>query len=433
MRIGIIFYDMQEFGGLEEYAVSLAISLQKKGNQVNVVSTAWVSPDNQYLNWLQQNRIPIIQLPKWISDPATDWPTKEKLLSGLMWLFTPIVSILALVLSVFRRKSWGQSRTSAHGWLREKFGRFIGPDWRKPIARLLLSWWQYRWKPEILHIQGYTSSLLFVIEWAHQKGIPVVYEEHQTPDAQFDWWHGFRETINKAARVVAVSERSAEALRTVCGVTQPIIIRNPLLADPMSSGWIKLPSLRDVNEPISVTTVARLSVTKGLNFLLEAIVKVKVSHPTTIFRVYGDGELYKELLCQADQLGLDGQALFVGSFTNRAELHRIMNETDIFVMSSVLEGQPLALVEAMSYGCPIVATRVGGIPELIQDGINGLLCVASEPECLAKKICTLIEDNSLRQRLGQAARQSYELGPYQPTAVSEHLYSIYQEVLTELH
>ncbi len=120
--------------------------------------------------------------------------------------------------------------------------------------------------------------------------------------------------------------------------------------------------------------------------------------------------------------------IFVGAF-NQRQLPEIMAETDIFVMSSVLEGQPLALVEAMAYGCPIVATAVGGIPELIQDGVNGLLCEPQDPSCLAQKIITLIDHPDLRKKLGDAARVSYERGPFQPAAVRDHFLKIYMDVL----
>jgi glycosyltransferase involved in cell wall biosynthesis len=158
---------------------------------------------------------------------------------------------------------------------------------------------------------------------------------------------------------------------------------------------------------------------------------VKATHPSAQFKVYGDGPLRQELLAYAGQLGLDGNAILVGPFTTREELSHIMAQTDIFVMSSILEGQPLGVVEAMAYGCPIVTTSVGGIPELIKDGVNGLLCMPGDPACLAQKIRALIEDPALRTRLGHAARHSYEQGPFQPAAVCDHFISIYQHVLRQ--
>jgi glycosyltransferase involved in cell wall biosynthesis len=428
----MVLYDPQEFGGLEEYATTLAVGLQQQGHQTSVLSATWVPADNQYMLRLRNSGVPIIQLPKWLSYPASHWDTKERILAVVLWLLTPIIYLLGLVRYLSGKRSWKQSLTGAHGWLRgQLLSRFIGTDRRQPLTRLLLTWWQLRWRPDLLHIQGYTNSLLFVIEWAHSVGLPVIYEEHQTPDAQFDWWKDFQRSINKASMVVAVSEKSAQALSAVCGVTQPIVVRSPLLPDPITADWRKDSLIQRSDEALLITTVARLDVAKGLNYLLEAIVKVKQAHPATQFQVYGDGRLREDLLAYADQLGLDGNAIFVGAFTRRDELTNIMANTDIFVMSSILEGQPLGVVEAMAYGCPIVATSVGGIPELIEEGINGLLCEAKDPACLARKICTLIEDPALRIRLGRAARKSYEMGPFQPASVCTHFISIYQNVIQQ--
>jgi glycosyltransferase involved in cell wall biosynthesis len=180
-----------------------------------------------------------------------------------------------------------------------------------------------------------------------------------------------------------------------------------------------------------VTSLARLYVTKGLAYMLEAIVKVRRVHPTTVFHVHGEGPLREELLAYASELGLDGNQIFVGAFTDRKDLSRIMAQTDIFAMSSVLEGQPLSLVEAMAYACPIVATTVGGIPELIKDSVNGLLCQPRDPDSLASKICMLIEDPELRTRLGREARKSYEAGPFQAAAVCNRFNSIYHDALRQ--
>jgi glycosyltransferase involved in cell wall biosynthesis len=432
----MILYDMQDFGGLEELAVAMAVGLQQQGCQTSVLSTAWVPPDNQYLCSLRENNVPFVQLPKWLSQPASDWPTKEKILAWTLWSFSPLTYLLAGILFVLKKRTWRRSLTSARGWLGGKLIGLIGPDWRKPLIRLFLNWWRFRWRPDVLHIHGYTSSftgnLLFVIEWAHAKGIPTVYEEHQTPDPQFNWWRDFQKSVNKASIVLAVSEKSAQALREVCGVTQPIVVVSPIVADPIASGWQMDAQPQPPDAPLSVTTLARLYFAKGLTYLLEAIARVRTTHPTTQFKVYGDGPLRQELLAYAAQLGLDGSQIFVGTFTH-PELPLIMTRTDIFVMSSILEGQPLAVVEAMAYGRPIVATSVGGISEMIKDGVNGLLCKPGDPEDLAQKICALIENPALRRILGRAARNSYEQGPFLPISNCRQLVSIYHNALRPEH
>jgi glycosyltransferase involved in cell wall biosynthesis len=433
MKICMVLYDPQEFGGLEEYATTLAVGLQQRGLQTSVLSATWVHPENQYFRRLRDNKIRIVQPPKWISFPASNWETKEKIIASILWVLTPLIYLMAGFLFLQkRRRSWQSALASAQGWLRQKLmWPYIGEDRRQPLTRLLLAWWSFRWRPDIFHIQGYTNTLLFVIDWAHAKGLPVLYEEHQTPDAQFDWWEGFQKSINKSSVVVAVSEKSAQALSTVCGVTKPIIVRNPLLPDPVYPGWQKKTGKPHEEELLFVTTIARLDVAKGLDYLLEAIVLVRQTHPKTQFKVYGDGILREELLDHSSRLGLEGDKIFVGAFSQREQLSRILSQTDIFVLSSILEGQPLGIVEAMAHGCPIIATGVGGIPELIKDGENGLLCKARDPVCLTEKIRILIDNPGLRMKLGNAARRSYEQGPFQPAAVCNHFISIYTTILDQ--
>ena len=431
MRICMVSYDFQDFGGLEEYAVSLAIGLKQQGQEVSYLSAAWVNPDNQYSRRLKAWNISLVQPPKWISKPASDWDTKEQILRWVMILFSPVILFLGFGVSIIKWRSLKQACTSAHNWLKgQLMRRFIGREYREIIGRILLNWWNLRWRPDILHIQGYTTTLLFAIDWAKSKGIPVAYEEHQTPDPQFNWWKGFESTINKADRVIAVSEKSAQGLRDVCKVTRPIVVRGPLLSDPFSSGWHKEYS-DNGDTPLTITTVARLYVTKGLTYLLDAAAIVKKIHPNVEFKVYGEGELRGELIAKAESLGLHGKDIFVGAFTDREELSRIMAETDIFLLSSILEGQPLAVVEAMAYGCPIVSTNVGGISELITDGANGLLCPPENPQCLAEKIKLLIDDLTLRERLGHAARNFYKNSPFEAKSAAKFFVSVYGEVLEE--
>lgn len=427
----MVFYDMQNFGGLEEYATNLAIGLANQGHQVSMLSAAWVSPTNQYARRLKAKNIRLVQPPAWISKPASDWATKEKILRIVMWFLWPLTCLLGIGVFLVKRRSLKQSWNSAYNWLKgQLMDHLIGPDRRKWLGCIFLYWWDFWWRPDIIHIHGYTTNLFSVVDWAYVNNIPVVYEEHQTPDSQFDWWKDFHHSINKATRVIAVSDRSAEALRQVCGITRPIVVRGPLLPDPFESGWHKNIDYQQ-HKPITITTIARLYVTKGLMYLLEAAALVKQTHPNVLFNVYGEGELRQELLERAQQLGLKGEEIFLGAFTDRKELSRIMAKTDIFLLPSILEGQPLVIVEAMAYGCPIVATAVGGIPELIQDGVNGLLCQPADPECLAQKIRILIDDSSLRARLGAAARASYERGPFQMNVVSAQFVSIYQDAIAE--
>lgn len=425
MRICMVLHDPQPFGGLEEYAVSLAIALSQRGHDVSLLSTTWVPSDNQYIQRLTNQGVTYVQVPKWLSRIASHWPTKEVVLSGTLRLLTPVIVVLTAARRLVSGGTWPEAWQSARGWLRGQLTRLVGVNYYKPLTLGLLNWWRLRWRPDVLHVQGYTTNLLFVVEWARREDVPTVYEEHQTPDAQFDWWHGFQSSINKATIVVAVSEKSAEGLRNVCGVRRPIVVRNPLLSDPLERGW-PADGAATRRDYLQVTTVARLVTAKGLTYLLDAIARVKASQSRVIFKVYGEGPLRHELLQKATRFGIDGEDVFCGPFVSRDELSAIMARTDIFLMSSILEGQPLSVVEAMAYGRPIVATTVGGIPEIIENEVNGLLCPPADGECLALKVLRLIEDRDLRTRLGTEARRAYEASAFQPSSLANHFAGIYR-------
>lgn len=427
----MITYDMQDFGGMEEYAVNLAIGLKEGGQDVSYVSCAWVSPENQYVRRLAGYQIPVVKPPRWISDLASDWRTKEKVLHAIMIALSPLTLAFGVAVSLLKRRPFVSAWTSAYNFLKGKImDSVVGRDYRNVLGPILLDWWRSRWKADLYHVHGYTNTSLFTVEWAHSKNIPVVYEEHTTPDPQFNWWKGFEKTINLADRVIAVSEKSSQGLREICGVTRPIVIEGPPVPNPFPSDWKKNYSDHLRNQ-FTITSLARLHMPKGLTYFLDAAAIVRRKHPYVDFKVYGDGELRDKLLAKAEGLGLNGKEIFPGTITNRDELKRIMQNTDIFLMSSVLEGQPLAVVEAMAYGCPIVATNVGGIPELIQDNVNGLLCPPKNPECLAEKIERLLSDTALRERLGREARKSYEQSPFEAKSVSENFTSMYRAVLEE--
>jgi glycosyltransferase involved in cell wall biosynthesis len=434
MKICMLLYDMQDFGGLEEYVVSLAFGLQQQGHQVSVVSSAWVAESNQYLRRLRDINVPLIQLPKWIFLVLSDWDTKEQILRRAVLLLSPLVYLLGVGVLLFKRRPWSDAVASSRNWLRGRLmNRIIGPDRRRPLTRMILNLWRLRWRPDLLHIHSYIhgseTDLLFSLDWAYGKKLPVVYEEHQTPDPNLDWWQKFRKSINKASIVVAVSNESAQALQRVCGVTRPIMVSGPIVPDPINSGWRQNSRARADIDCLSMVTFARLDGAKGLPYLLKAISKVKAIHPSVDFKVYGKGALLSELIEYANQLDMEGEKIFVGAFAGRKQLSHILTHADIFVMSSIREGQPVALVEAMAYGCAVVCTSVGGIPELIQDGINGLLCEPGDPESLVQKMLALIEDPALRFRLGREARKSYENGPFQPISACRNFVSIYQRAL----
>jgi len=143
--------------------------------------------------------------------------------------------------------------------------------------------------------------------------------------------------------------------------------------------------------------------------LIEAIPYVIKKNHKIKFTVLGKivDESYFEKLCNlASSLNVRGYIEFVGGVPY-AEVPDWYQLSDIFVMTSKSEGQPKAILEAMSSGLPVISTPVGSIPDIIENGINGLI-VKDDPVDVSNKIIMLLEDKAIRKRISLAARQTIE-------------------------
>jgi L-malate glycosyltransferase len=148
-----------------------------------------------------------------------------------------------------------------------------------------------------------------------------------------------------------------------------------------------------------VGNVAALVPHKGQRYLVEAAHLVVQEVPDARFVILGEGELREHLERQVHEHHLEKHVLLPGF---RTDVLGCMKGFDIFVMSSVTEGLGTSLLDAMACARPIVATRSGGIPEVVDDGVTGLLVPPRDPHALAQAIVTLLTDADLRQRLGRA-------------------------------
>jgi len=157
-------------------------------------------------------------------------------------------------------------------------------------------------------------------------------------------------------------------------------------------------------ESILLGTVGRLVPIKGLCYLLDAIYRVARSTDVDFcLLVIGDGQMHRDLKSQVSTLGIEKRVRFLGW---RFDLERIYADLDVTVLSSLNEGTPVSVIEAMVAGKAVVATKVGGVRDLIEDGRTGLLVPSKDPDALANAILRLVNDHDLRRRLGEEARDS---------------------------
>jgi glycosyltransferase involved in cell wall biosynthesis len=180
-----------------------------------------------------------------------------------------------------------------------------------------------------------------------------------------------------------------------------------------------------------VGNVAHIRPEKGQGYLIEAAARVLQQHPGTTFVIVGrpkEGESLQVLVSRATELGIRDHIIFAGS---QEDAVRFMSIFDVFVLSSLYEGLPIALLEAMSAGVPPVATAVGGVPEVVRDGVDGFLVEPKKPEMLAQKIGDLLGTPKLRQAMSREAAKRVR-GRFSIQAMVEAVKEVYAGVLSSI-
>lgn len=152
---------------------------------------------------------------------------------------------------------------------------------------------------------------------------------------------------------------------------------------------------------------ARLSTEKGLWLLIEAFATLRKAGHDLRLRLAGNGPELAMLTEQSKQLGVSDDVFFLGNL-DEAGIQLELQNADLFVLPSMVEGIPVSVMEAMAVGVPVVATNVGGTGELVYNEITGLLVRASDSEALVSSILRLVGDPSLRRKLSRAARELVE-------------------------
>ena len=178
-----------------------------------------------------------------------------------------------------------------------------------------------------------------------------------------------------------------------------------------------------------VGTVGRLAKQKAHDVLLNALAQILRRRPGTRLTIAGhdDEGLRPELEALSARLELQEAVQFKGYVDN---IQSFLDEIDVFVLSSDNEGLPISLLEAMAVGKPIVATRVGGVPEVVVDGVTGLLVPTRDPEALADAILRLLEDPSEARRMGARGRERL-MQQFTMERMVERTCAVYREVAGE--
>lgn len=281
-----------------------------------------------------------------------------------------------------------------------RMGTLLGTAWR--LRRVLQAS-----KPAILHTHGWDAD---IIGWLASQGTSIRQIAHQ--HVMLNWLesprfkHRVRRGLTRAAfarpqtRLVAVSEavRQYWATRLPCDANLIQVIRNGVDVERYRPE--DKPRNRNVAMPV-IGVAARLGPMKGIEYLLEAVAMLAREGRAFQLKIAGTGSHREALERRAQDAGIVQRTTFLGHVEDMADFYRSL---DIFTLPSLTEGMPLTVLEAMATGIPAVASAVGGIPEAVRDGLDGLLVAPADTDALTSALRRLLVNQELTRRMGESAR-----------------------------
>ena len=270
-------------------------------------------------------------------------------------------------------------------------------------------------RPDVVHLHMAKDASFFrkaTLLWlAAVAGVPVVLHIHA---GRFRLFYDsvprpvrwvVRRTLARAGAVVALGERWADRLREIAPGARVVAIPNPISI--VGPGPRPAP-----DEPVHVVFLGRIGDGKGTFVLLEAWEKLLAGGTRAPVRltVAGDGEVDRARAVVAERDLED--SVQIRSWLSPDEVQELLGTAHVLTLPSCNEGQPMAVLEAMARGVCVVATDVGGIPDLVEHGASGVLVRPNEPDSLAEALRTVVDDADLRARLGLAgldrARRTFD-------------------------
>ncbi|MDD1703328.1 MAG: glycosyltransferase family 4 protein [Methanoregula sp.] len=289
-----------------------------------------------------------------------------------------------------------------------------------------------RVRPDVVHAHGTGKDYAApVIQWNPQKSVITV---HGVTREESKHWTGIKGTyhrvtgrrvenfvLSKARTLIAVSPY---VKRMILGQTRADIT---VIFNPVEKNFF---GVRKKECPARLLFVGGIEERKGLDVLIKALALVKPIIPDVELHIVGGIRkvvYYHTLVSLIRSLGLDSSVQFMGSLAEQ-DLMREYAEAEIFVLPSYEESQGIVILEAMATGTPVIATRAGGIPDMIQDDVNGLLVDCGNDPQMAQCIISLLTEHGRRQRI---ARTGNEIAStYLPGPIARQHLDVYERLLS---
>jgi glycosyltransferase involved in cell wall biosynthesis len=284
-------------------------------------------------------------------------------------------------------------------------------SWLHPWGMVSLARAMRAFRPTIVNPHLFRSAMI-AAPLAKALGVPRVVETYHGREA---WRRGVikgsfvpdRIVGRCVDRVIAVSRASGEFLVHTKGLSPEKVVVVPNGCDlsafsPGGDGRGVRKELGLAQDALVVGIVGRLETQKGHVFGLEAFASLAPDYPHARLLIVGEGSLRDELVALAGQLGVHDRVIFTGY---RGDVPRVLEAIDVVVLPSLHEGLPLTAIEAAAMAKPIVATAVDGTPEVVRQGVTGLLVPPADAAALSLALRELLERSEDRVRMGEAGRR----------------------------
>jgi L-malate glycosyltransferase len=252
-------------------------------------------------------------------------------------------------------------------------------------------------KIDIIHQYGFYTNIFGRIV-ARMAKIPIVITGLRMEKLGSNGFHSLLErlTANWSDLYISVSERGQELMLKKRWVPKEkvVVVHNGIETD-----WANGRKLNTTLPRIGM--IADFNKYKAQQDFVVAASEVLKKFPETKFVLAGEGKTKKNIVEMITELGLRSNFIFNGYV---GDVRKILSELSIFVLATHTEGLPVSIIEAMSFGLPVIASRVGGIPELVEDGVTGILVKSESSEDLARAISELIANSEKANRMGEMGK-----------------------------
>jgi glycosyltransferase involved in cell wall biosynthesis len=278
---------------------------------------------------------------------------------------------------------------------------------------------------DLIHVITPDPSAMVMIKAGHDAGIPVIYQElgiPYHPPAFESYYQQFTSVLPLCSEIAALSPKLIQHCREKLPHSRALSII-PIMSGEFVNGH---KAHQPAPDRITFGFAARMEELKGPMILMEAFAAAHGQCGQICLRVAGDGSQRQKMAARAKALDVASHYRYHGVYTHPEECRAFMESLDVFVMPSFTEGTPNSIVEAMACGKPIIASDVGGIPDMIGSE-SGILVPPGDTSALAKAMLCLAKDKDLRRTMGQAARERYQQ-LFSPGAVVPLMLETYRRV-----